>query len=116
MKRNIGVVLFALFLMAGCAHRAEIYSLPYDQTYLITMEALDDLEDWHLLETDKNQGLIKIEKSPFLLPGGTATFRVIRLDEFRTKVELIDTRWPWHKRFFHVIDQRVRTRAVTYPS
>lgn len=37
-----------------------IYPLPYDLTYLRTMDALQDIPNWELEETEKEHGIIKV--------------------------------------------------------
>jgi hypothetical protein len=54
----------------GCAshHKLEaplhdqvlMYDLPYDLTYLRSMEALEKVPDWQLLETEKEKSFIRV--------------------------------------------------------
>ncbi|HOW87876.1 MAG TPA: hypothetical protein P5561_01380 [Candidatus Omnitrophota bacterium] len=37
-----------------------VYPLPYDLTYLRTLETLEDYPDWQVSETDKEKGLIRV--------------------------------------------------------
>jgi len=114
------LILAGLIFLAGCAtnwRKAEVYPLSYDQTYLIALSALDDLDEWHILETDKNRGLITIEKTPFFRPDGELTVIVKNLEPFRTKVELYGKRaTPFNQKFFKAIDRHVEERALTYPT
>ena len=42
-----------------------VYKLPYDLTYLRTMEALDATGHWQLEETDKEKGLITVRDTNY---------------------------------------------------
>lgn len=42
-----------------------VYKLPYDLTYLRTMEALDGTGSWQLEETDKEKGLISVRDTDY---------------------------------------------------
>jgi len=118
------IAIFGIvILMTGCSllqwRKAEIYPMSYDQTYLTAVDALDDMSEWHLLETNKDSGIIKIEKSPFLRPTRELTVIVERIDAFRTKVELYGPyafAHPFNQKFFKALDRRVAERALTYPS
>lgn len=42
-----------------------IYELPFDLTFLRTMEALDSHPDWELEETEKEKGIIRVRNIAF---------------------------------------------------
>ena len=42
-----------------------VYKLPYDLTYLRTMEALNSVENWELEETDKERGSIRVRDTNY---------------------------------------------------
>jgi MFS superfamily sulfate permease-like transporter len=55
--------------LAGCNTVGEVlppndevlvYKLPYDLTYLRTMDVLNTVENWQLEETDKERGMISV--------------------------------------------------------
>lgn len=67
--KKIAVLLLILSLMpvSGCAVRDAIlplhdevlvYPLPYDLTYLRTVEAVENVAGWELEETEKEKGII----------------------------------------------------------
>jgi hypothetical protein len=66
-----GVMMVILGIgVIGCASRPQmenplndkvlVYDLPYDLTYLRTMEALEKVKDWDLQETEKEKGFIRV--------------------------------------------------------
>jgi MFS superfamily sulfate permease-like transporter len=42
-----------------------VYKLPYDLTYLRTMDALNAIENWELEETDKERGVITVRDTNY---------------------------------------------------
>lgn len=119
----IGLFCLAVFFSAcGCAslfrfQKAAEYPLSFDQTYLIALSALDDMDSWRLLETDHKRGLITIEKSGYLQPTQQVSIMVKRLDPYRSKIELYD-KWatPFTKKFFKAVERRMEEMALTYPT
>ncbi len=76
MKKILSVMMLALVTLgfAGCNSIGEVlppndrvlvYELPYDLTYLRTMEALDNHANWELQETDKENGTISVRDTNF---------------------------------------------------
>ena len=67
---GIGLILLAGISFSGCRtiknevlpfnDEILIYELPFDLTYLRTMEALQAVRDWELEITDKEKGLIQV--------------------------------------------------------
>ena len=64
---QIALILMLSLGLVGCNtvgkmlppnDRVLVYPLPYDLTYLRTMEILDTTSDWQLEETDKEKGTI----------------------------------------------------------
>ncbi len=113
--------LMFVLLISGCAllrvRHAEVYPMSFDQTYLIAMDALDDLDSWRLSETDQTMGTITVERMHYIGSEDQITFVVKRLEPFKTKVELHGRRaWPWTNKYFEAINRRMEQRAVTYPS
>ncbi len=69
------VSVFTLFALGGCSSTPKtlpvhdevmIYTLPFDLTYLRTLEALESLPDWELEETEKEKGLIRVRNTDFM--------------------------------------------------
>ncbi len=69
-----------------------VYPLPFDLTYLRTLEALETHPDWELEETDKEKGLIKVRNISFSrftdADKRLATFVIKRVDRNETTVQL----------------------------
>ena len=75
--KNILTAMLVLILglgLAGCNTVREVlppndevlvYKLPYDLTYLRTMDALNSVGNWDLQETDKEQGLISMRNTNY---------------------------------------------------
>jgi uncharacterized lipoprotein len=72
-----------------------VYQLPYDLTYLRTMEALDSVGMWQLEETDKEKGVISVRDTNYSRLDDSdlrvITFVVKRVDRGTTSVA-IDTK------------------------
>jgi MFS superfamily sulfate permease-like transporter len=97
---------FVLILMlglslAGCNTVGEVlppndevlvYKLPYDLTYLRTMEALNSVGTWQLEETDKEMGLISVRDTNYSRLDDSdlrvITFLVKRVDRETTSVSI----------------------------
>lgn len=73
MRLSLALFLFLALsgmTMSGCSSTKKavlpvnddilIYSLPFDLTYLRTMDALQNVPNWELEETEKEQGIIKV--------------------------------------------------------
>ena len=98
------VLILALALgLAGCNTVGEVlppndevlvYKLPYDLTYLRTMEALNSVGNWQLDETDKERGVISVRDTDYSSLDDSdlrvITFVVKRVDRATTSVA-IDT-------------------------
>jgi hypothetical protein len=69
-----------------------VYQLPYDLTYLRTMEALDGRGSWQLEETDKEKGIISVRDTNYSRLDDSdkrvITFQVKRLDRGVTSVSI----------------------------
>ena len=69
-----------------------VYQLPYDLTYLRTMEALDDHGSWQLEETDKEKGVISVRDTNYSrlddADKRVITFQVKRVDRGTTSVSI----------------------------
>lgn len=111
--------LSVVLTLSSCAvfRGAEVYDMSYDKTYMTALSALDDMEEWHLLETDELGGWIKVERGGYLYPDQEVTVIVKRLAPFQTKVQVIDKdNTLFSGKFFKAIDKRTENRALTYPS
>ena len=68
-----------------------VYPLPYDLTYLRTMEAVDSHPDWELDYTEKEAGIIKIHNQRYSSFADAdlryATLMVKRLEHNKSSVE-----------------------------
>ena len=69
-----------------------VYKLPYDLTYLRTMEALNSVENWQLEETDKERGMISVRDTNYSRLDDSdlrvITFVVKRVDRGTTSVSI----------------------------
>ena len=100
------VVLLMNFVTAGCLTTTAqkvlpkhdevlIYSLPYDLTYLRTLNAVQSLPDWELEDTEKENGIIRVRNMSLKLnsPEDTdyrsVTFLVKRISGEETSVQLM---------------------------
>ncbi len=68
------LVLILALGLAGCNTVGEVlppndevlvYKLPYDLTYLRTMDALNTIGTWQLEETDKERGIISVRDTNY---------------------------------------------------
>ena len=68
------LILILSLGLAGCNTVGEVlppndevlvYKLPYDLTYLRTMDALNSVGNWDLQETDKEQGMISMRNTNY---------------------------------------------------
>ena len=70
-----------------------VYQLPYDLTYLRTMEALDDHGSWQLEETDKEKGIISVRDTNYSnlddADKRVITFQVKRVDRGTSSVSIV---------------------------
>lgn len=70
-----------------------VYQLPYDLTYLRTMEALDAVDGWQLETTDKEKGLIAVGNTQYSHMNDSdkrvVTFAVKRVDLGHTSVSIV---------------------------
>ncbi|MDD5217021.1 MAG: hypothetical protein PHN49_11875 [Candidatus Omnitrophica bacterium] len=116
---RLGLIIAGLILGTGCFHlrHAEIYTMSYDQTFMLATAALDDMTPWRLTEADYLNGKITISDMGYIRPTRSVTVIVKRIEPFRTKVQLYGTGANWfNQKYFKAIDRRVQERAVTYPS
>jgi len=103
MKRFSTIVLILVLglSLAGCNtvgkvlapnDQVLVYQLPYDLTYLRTMEALDDNGDWQLEETDKEKGVLSVRDTNYSRLDDSdlrvITFLVKRVDRGTTSVSI----------------------------
>ena len=89
---------------AGCASTKDkilpvhdevlVYNLPFDLTYLRTMEAVENVHGWELEETEKEKGIIRVRNIDF---GSfedadirTATLFIRRMNRNQTSIALAD--------------------------
>ena len=71
-----------------------LYELPYDLTYLRTLEALEKVPDWELEETEKEKGIIRARNMDFSnfadADQRAATILVKRVGRRQTSVALAE--------------------------
>ncbi len=92
------ILIFGLGL-AGCNTVGEVlppndevlvYKLPYDLTYLRTIEALNSIANWEIEETDKERGIISVRDTDYSRLDDSdlrvITFVVKRVDRETTSV------------------------------
>ena len=113
--------IMAFLIISGCAvfqvKQEEVYEMSFDQTYLMALNALDDMDNWRLSQTDHKMGTITVERLYYLGPESEMTFVVKRLEPFKTKVATHSKRpFPYISEYFNAIDNRAKQRALTYPS
>jgi hypothetical protein len=69
-----------------------VYQLPYDLTYLRTLDALNSVHGWDLEVTDKEKGLIRVRNVDYTgfdnSDQRTADFVLKRLNSDETSIEL----------------------------
>ena len=69
-----------------------VYKLPYDLTYLRTMEALNSVGTWQLEETDKERGMISVRDTNYSRLDDSdlrvITFVIKRVDQETTSVSI----------------------------
>jgi MFS superfamily sulfate permease-like transporter len=94
-------VLIFSAAFAGCNSVGEVlppndqvlvYKLPYDLTYLRTLEALNAVPNWQLEETDKERGLVSVRNMDYSRLDDSdrraITFAVKRVDRETTSVSI----------------------------
>ena len=95
-------LLFLFSIFSGCAATQEkilpfhdevlVYDLPYDLTYLRTMEALEKVKNWELEDTEKEKGIISVRNVNYGQLGDadkrTAVFFIKRVDRDQTSIQL----------------------------
>jgi MFS superfamily sulfate permease-like transporter len=102
--KNIFAIVFILMFALGLAacntvgevlppnDQVLVYKLPYDLTYLRTLDALDSVGTWELEETDKERGLITVRDTNYSRLDDsdlrTVTFLVKRVDRETTSVSI----------------------------
>jgi len=99
----LGIIFSVVFTLglAGCAGDKEVlpthdevlsYPLPYDLTFLRTIEALESLPDWDLSETEKEKGIIRVHNTSFTSMDDAdkreATFIIKRVNSHETSIAL----------------------------
>ena len=97
----IALVLMLGLGLAGCNTVGKVlppndevlvYKLPYDVTYLRTMEALDSVGTWQLDETDKERGIITVRDTNYSRLDDSdlrvITFLIKRVDRETTSVSI----------------------------
>lgn len=69
-----------------------IYNLPYDLTYLRTLEALQTVKDWELRLTEKERGILRVYCQAFKAVDGTdereITFLIKRINRGQTSIQI----------------------------
>lgn len=103
MKKIFAALFITLICsgLTGCATSKKVlplhdevltYELPYDLTYLRTLDALNAQDGWQLEETDKEKGKIRIRNVQYTRMNDsdlrTLTFIVTRIDRKHTSVAL----------------------------
>lgn len=107
MRNKSGFTVWTLLMVmffSGCAvfdkatetvethDEVLVYKLPYDLTYLRTLEAVSFLPDWELLETEKEKGVIRLDNTNFRSVTDAdkrfATLYVRRVNRDETSVQL----------------------------
>jgi len=72
-----------------------VYSLPYDLTYLRTLEAVENIHGWELEETEKEKGIIRASNINYGrfddADERRATLVITRLNRHQTQVALAPT-------------------------
>lgn len=100
-KRAILLAFILVLGLSGCTSvgkvmpandRVLLYPLPYDLTYLRTLEALDSQKDWELQETEKEEGLIRVRNMNYSRLDDSdkcvIAFAVKRVDFGKTSVSI----------------------------
>ena len=98
---RIALILVLALSFAGCNTVGKvlppndevlIYKLPYDLTYLRTMETLDSRDHWQLDDTDKEKGIISVRDTNYSRLDDAdlrvITFVVKRVDRETTSVSI----------------------------
>lgn len=101
MFKLISVLIIAAVFSAGCANKKPllpahdevlVYKLPYDLTYLRTIDALQSVQDWDLEITDKENGWIRVRNTNYSqfndADTRVITFMITRLAVGQTSVEI----------------------------
>ncbi len=69
-----------------------IYNLPFDLTYLKTMDALQKVPGWQLQSTEKERGLITVFNSNYSALNDAdqrvITFKIVSLGQGKTSVQI----------------------------
>ncbi len=98
---KLSLVLILALGLVGCNTVGEVlppndevlvYKLPYDLTYLRTMDALNTVGTWQLEETDKERGIISVRDTNYSRLDDSdlriITFVVKRVDRETTSVSI----------------------------
>lgn len=118
-KRFFLTLILSSFIAAGCASTplAQTYPMSYDQAYQASLDALDHVGDWKVLETDQLKGLIVLEKGGYFMPRQSAKVVVRRMAPFETSIDLGQAGSSrTQKSFLNAINRHVENRAASYPS
>ena len=96
------LVLILGIVLAGCNTVSKttspndetlLYKLPYDLTYLRTLEALDAQPNWQLEETEMTKGIVKVRNTNYSNLDDAdlrvITFAVKRVDGDTTSVSIL---------------------------
>jgi hypothetical protein len=97
--KRFSFLIMVVFLTAGCAlwrktaaQDVQTYQLPYDLVYLTALETLDMHQDWILVYTDKEAGIIDVKNvqygNIFEVDRQTARYIVKRVNRIETSVEV----------------------------
>lgn len=101
--RSLLVLTAVLALSAGCASKKQpilpvhdevlVYKLPYDLTYLRTLDALQTVKDWDLELTDKENGIIRVRNISYSgfndSEKRVAEFKITRIAGGQSSVEIV---------------------------
>jgi len=100
-RKLAAAILVMVFVVGGCSWNEKllpnhdeilVYNLPFDLTYLRTLEALETLDDWELNELEKEKGIISVRNLAYGQFGDAdkrvANFLVKRVSREQTSVQL----------------------------
>ena len=101
-RRILGLLLLLSMVFSGCMtgkpesvplnDEVMTFDLPYDLTFLRTLEALESIYGWELEETEKEQGMIRVRNVNFSrlddADKRVITFQLERLERNKSSVQI----------------------------
>lgn len=126
--RRLFFVLILGSVLTGCNTVSKVlppndekllYKLPYDLTYLRTLEALDSQPNWQLEETEMVKGIIKVRNTNYSNPDDAdlrvITFVIKRVDPQTTSVSILPKcqHVPGGDKLLVAIGERLSSEAKT---